>query len=37
MKMYLRTSFGMLANFYTGDHSQPFQGIVQENGVAPPL
>ena len=36
MKMHLRTAFGVSSSFYTSD-GQPFQGVVQGNGVSPAL
>ena len=37
MKMFLRTSHGMSSCFYSGDATQPFQGMVQGNGATLPI
>ena len=37
MKMFLRTLFGISQHFYSGSDEQPFQGMVQGNGAAPPV
>ena len=35
MKMFLRTSFGVSKDFYSGNEGRPFQGVVQGSGAAP--
>ena len=35
--MYLKTAFGLSETYYSGEDGRPFQGVVQGNGVAPPL